>query len=152
MKALALIALLAGSTVIRANAQAPAALDVTPDQMRLGNATRIAKALLRLAKRKQGRIAVTGSDYVAKLTPYFGNASVFTAPGEPAGTVSYQFNTALAGTEVKSLANPAQTVLVYCGRNGKLDFRFGGRALVGCADGEGRYVSKQDAAKLIWKP
>ncbi|MBB6048852.1 hypothetical protein [Armatimonas rosea] len=132
--------------------QRPADLNVTPEQIRVGNLTRICGAAKRLALKNGGRFQVTPANVVEKLSRYLGNPTVFTAPGDTPGTVSYQLNAAMVNANLTTLKNPAKTVLFYIGKNNTLDFKFGGKAAVGCADGQGRYVTKAEAASLVWKP
>ena len=47
---------------------------------------------------------------------------------------------------------PAETVMIYEGKNGKLDFRHNGRATVGFADGHVKLTDAEGAKKLRWKP
>jgi prepilin-type processing-associated H-X9-DG protein len=90
--------------------------------------------------------------YKKSLMPYIKNASIFTCPSDKAGATSYSFNDNLAGVKLAKVKSPAETVMIYEGKNGKLDFRHQGRAAVGFADGHAKLVDAAAAKKLRWMP
>lgn len=94
-----------------------------------------------------------GSGTWAKsIMPYIKNKAVFTCPLDKSGAASYSFNAELTGKNSAVIADPAKTVLLYEGKNKKLDFRHDGRATVGFADGHVKLVKKEEAKDLKWKP
>ena len=91
-----------------------------------------------------------GSDVHKALLPYSRNKGLWNCPetGKPA----YTFNAKLLGVAATTITRPAQTVMLYEGKNGKLDFRHNGSASVCFTDGHARLVDKTAAAKTRWKP
>jgi prepilin-type processing-associated H-X9-DG protein len=84
--------------------------------------------------------------------PYIKNESIFKCPSDASGAVSYSFNANLAGVKLAKVSAPAETVMIYEGKNGKLDFRHEGKAAVGFADGHAKLVNAEGAKKLHWRP
>lgn len=78
-----------------------------------------------------------------KLMADFGMAKA----GEP-----YALNENLVGLKQLDIAKPSQTVLLYEGRDAKLDFRHDGKANVAFCDGHVVAVGPEEAKKLIWNP
>lgn len=70
----------------------------------------------------------------------------------PQAYESYAFNTNLNGAELKDIKAPADTVLLYEGREGKLSFRHDGKANVAFVDGHVMAITAEDAKELIWNP
>ena len=101
-----------------------------------------------------GKYDLTPETLVAKLQPYLTLESkdIFTAPGDAPGTQSYSINPNLAGRTLEKNEGSAKLVAIYLGRDGKLDFRFDGKAVVGFADGHVALVDKMQAGNLRWKP
>lgn len=91
----------------------------------------------------------------ADVLPYLAKADrdAFTAPGDPPGTVSFSMNPYLAGRHGDTdVEEPHRTVLIYLGKDKKLDFRYHGKAAVAFVDGSARLVAAEQAASLRWKP
>jgi prepilin-type processing-associated H-X9-DG protein len=65
---------------------------------------------------------------------------------------SYAFNAALENLRLDQIPEPAATVLLYEGKEGKLDFRHDGKANVAFADGHVETIGPDDVKKLIWTP
>ena len=90
--------------------------------------------------------------YNKLIAPFVKNDAVFTCPQDAKGTVSYTFNANMQGATLASVSAPAQTVLLYEGRNMQLTYRHNGRAAVGFVDGHVRLVSPEGAKNLFWYP
>lgn len=91
--------------------------------------------------------------YQKSLLPYVKNETLlFKCPADKSGNASYAFNAYLAGVALAKIRTPATMVLIYEGANGKLNFRHGGRAAVGFADGHAKLVNAVGAKQLRWKP
>jgi len=90
--------------------------------------------------------------YKKSLMPYIKNEAIFKCPSDSSGAISYSFNANLAGVKMAKVHAPAQTVMIYEGKNGKLDFRHEGKAAVGLADGHAKLVDAAEAKKLRWTP
>jgi prepilin-type processing-associated H-X9-DG protein len=116
----------------------------------LSNVKQLCTAALMLSQDYDEVYKLNASTFTKSLTPYVRNASVFTCPA--AAGAAYSFNGNLAGVRAVKIHAPAQTVMIYEGKNGKLDFRHNGRASVGFADGHAKWVNAQDAKNLRWKP
>jgi len=74
------------------------------------------------------------------------------ADGNNPDNESYAFNENLENAELDKLKVPANTVLIYEGKGGKLDFRHDGRAAVCFADGRVELISEEQAKTLLWAP
>ncbi|HWD40525.1 MAG TPA: hypothetical protein VG944_16875 [Fimbriimonas sp.] len=122
------------------------------DALCLSNVKQLDLAVIMFSNDFDDKLAMTSVNWKSKISPYVRNASLFTCARDPKGTVSYSFNAKLAGKAMAGISRPAETVLVYEGKNGHLDFRHGGRAAVGFADGHAKLLSKEQAKKLSWKP
>jgi len=86
-------------------------------------------------------------DFREKLKPYMKNDDAFNSPltGRP-----YAMNPGLAHSTLAQLAEPANTVLFFDGRNGRLNFSADGTAAILFADGHVKYVTPAEAANLTW--
>jgi len=67
-------------------------------------------------------------------------------------TVSYAVNENLNGVARKAVKDSANTVAVYEGKNGHLNFRHEGHACVAFVDGSIKLLSMDEAKSLRWKP
>jgi len=90
------------------------------------------------------------ASFVDQVYPYIKNHDVFTCPLDPVGTVTYTFNSGVAGVPLSAITAPAKTVMLYEGKAGKLDYRHVGKAVVGFMDGHVKQIGPDEAAGLIW--
>jgi prepilin-type processing-associated H-X9-DG protein len=118
----------------------------------LKNAKQLALGIMMFCADNNDKIQMSAGDWAKKIQPYVKDMKIFTCPDDRSGESSYSFNGALTGKSQASIVELANTVLVYEGKNGQLDFRHGGRAVVALADGHAKLVSKDEATKLLWKP
>lgn len=88
--------------------------------------------------------------WVQKIEPYHRNDSILACPLDSVGTITYSINTAVAGKSLMKVSKPAETVLLYEGRNGKLSFRHNGKAMIAFADGHCKMVDTKQATRLVW--
>lgn len=65
---------------------------------------------------------------------------------------SYAFNVTLEGLKAADIPDLMNTVLIYEGKDGKLDFRHDGKANVAFGDGRVMSVSEEEAKDLVWNP
>ncbi|HEY0076457.1 MAG TPA: H-X9-DG-CTERM domain-containing protein [Abditibacteriaceae bacterium] len=65
---------------------------------------------------------------------------------------SYAFNINLEGLKAADIPNLMNTVLIYEGKDGKLEFHHDGKANIAFADGHVESVGPDDVPKLIWNP
>lgn len=115
----------------------------------LTNAKQIAAAILMYVKANKG-VTPKGPDYMEALSSYNKKPEIFQCPLDPKGTVSYTLNSSVAGIAVNSVLLPSNTVLIYEGTGGKLNFRHSGRAVVGFVDGHSSLVDASKATTLVW--
>ena len=118
----------------------------------LSNMKQICLGAMMLAQDYDEKFKLKAEAYKKSLMPYVKREDIFKCPADSGSGASYSFNASLAGVSLARIAAPAQTVLLYEGKNGKLDFRHDGKAAVGFADGHAKLVSAEDAKKLRWKP
>src|SRR5579871_4377136 len=138
-----------------------AAFAVNPGpMMKIANAS--AKATLCLSNVKQlglGCLLYTndhddkfipkGQDTHKALAPYLKNRDLWICPAT--GKVGYSVNAQLLGKSMQKVAKPTETIAIYEGANGKLEFRHEGRAAICFVDGHAKLVNKAEAAKLRFK-
>lgn len=123
-----------------------------------GRPAREARANLCIANVKQVALAIMlcNADHEDKffkgslrgsVSAYLKRPEALNCPGthQP-----YMFNRKLAGVALTSIVNPAQTIMIYEGTEGKLRFDHDGRTVIGFADGHVKMMSKDQAAKAIW--
>ena len=118
----------------------------------LSNMKQICLGALMLSQDSDEKFKLKAETYTKSLKPYVKNESLFECPADTGSGISYAFNGNLAGVSLAKIQAPAQTVLIYEGKNGKLDFRHDGKATVGFADGHAKLVNAEGAKKLRWKP
>lgn len=118
----------------------------------LSNIKQIGLALMMFLTDNDDKFLVTEANWKTKSEPYIKNMDMYRCPLEPAGSSSYSFNSKLVGKNAAAIQQPAETVMIYEGKGGKLDFRHEGRAVVCFADGHAKLVNEADAAKLRWSP
>jgi len=93
--------------------------------------------------------------FAQAVMPYVKSMQIFRCPADSdkgKDLTSYSFNENLEGVSQNQLMNPAEIVLIYEGKDGKLEFRHGGKTTIGFADGHVKLVSEAEAKKLLWKP
>lgn len=120
--------------------------------MSLSKVKQLGTAVLMFSGDNHDRIAFTAAGARRALRPYLKSEELWTAPDDPKGTMSYHFNPAMLGRSLSAVAAPAETVLLYEGKDGKLNFRYRGRAAVCFADGHAKLINRATATRLRWKP
>lgn len=116
----------------------------------LSNLKQIALAAHMFMADHDDKLKLTGANLKTKLTPYLKNNMLWTCPLHESGANSYSINGNIAGRSILTVDRPAETVMFYEGKNGALDFRHAGSAIVAFVDGHVRAIKKEDAKKLIW--
>lgn len=77
----------------------------------------------------------------------------FHCPADKSGAVTYSINENLEGFDMKKATKATfKTVFLYEGKNGRLEFRHHGHAVVQFYDSQVRFVSREEAKNLRWKP
>jgi len=115
----------------------------------LANAKQVTAAILLYVKANKG-VTPKDADYRTALSPYNKKPEIFQCPLDPKDTLSYTLNSNLAGTALNTILLPSNTVLIYEGTGGKLNFRHNGHAVVGFADGHCTMVDASKASTLSW--
>jgi beta-lactamase regulating signal transducer with metallopeptidase domain len=118
----------------------------------LSNLKQVALGLIMFAQDHNESFALRAATYKAQAMPYIKSEMVFHCPSDKPGAVSYSFNANLQGVPLSNISNISETVLVYEGKNGQLDFHHDGMAVVGFGDGHVQLVSPEKARTLRWKP
>jgi prepilin-type processing-associated H-X9-DG protein len=93
--------------------------------------------------------------WVQAVLPYVKNLQLFHCPDDRnkgEGVTSYSFNENLQGVGLNNLARPSEIVMLYEGKDVKLEFRHDVRATVGFADGHVKLINEEQAKALIWQP
>lgn len=148
----------------------PEVLTVMRDQARsvacLSNMKQLALAMIMMAQDHDDKFAFakmqkehSRNKNAAKWTPlqkaihyYVKSPAIFHCNADAENAVSYSFNQALDNIAQGKIAKPAETVLLYEGKGGQLDFKHDGRASVAFADGSAARVTAAEAKTLRWKP
>lgn len=118
----------------------------------LSNVKQVSLGLMMFLQDYDEKFALKPVNYKAKIMPYVKNEGIFHCPDDKSGAVSYSFNVNLQGIALAKIKSPAETVMVYEGKGGKLEYRHNGSACVGFADGHAKMVNQTGAKKLRWIP
>lgn len=116
----------------------------------LSNVKQIVTGFLMFANDHDDKLPTAAASSQQAVAPYLRNADLWKCP--QTNRPAYAMNDKLAGHSLASIKLPAQTVMVYEGSNGKLDFRHDGAAAVGFCDGHAKMISRAGLAALRWKP
>ena len=109
----------------------------------------VGNAFLRFVQNNGDRFPLQPFQLREKALPYYPALDAFLRPSS--GQKSVSFNTKLAGRAL-SKSQKSQTVMLYEGANGKLDFGSDGRAAVVMVAGNVRFVDEKRAKMLHWSP
>lgn len=100
----------------------------------------------------------TNATWIESLKPYFvaTNRNILICPDDESPhkqfETSYSFNNNLTNLSFESINDPAKTIMLYEGKDGKLNFRHDGKTNVAFADGHVKAVDAKEAQSLFWKP
>lgn len=87
------------------------------------------------------------------LMPYIKNENLFHPEGVPYDKESsFSFNAKLSGKKATTVKDPAKTVLIYLGKNGKFTFNKEGKTVVSFTDSSTKWLTKNDVKTLNWNP
>ncbi len=117
----------------------------------LSNAKRIALGVIMYAGDCDDRYPLA-TNTIDGIMPYLKNRDLFTSPGDPKGSVSYSFNEKVLGTSAVAVTSPATTVLLYEGKDHKLNFAHDGKAAVAFCDGHAKLYTEEESKTLNWDP
>lgn len=98
------------------------------------------------------KFALKAATYQQALLPYTRSEQLFHCPEDKSGAISYSFNVKLENFPAANIADAAQTVMIYEGKDGQLEFRHNNRAGVCFADGHCQLVTPEAAKTLRWQP
>ncbi len=104
-----------------------------------------------------------GPEWVNEIMPYIKNEAVFVCPAQPDLTVGYAFNEALLGALLGDIPMPAETIILFdsdlgdeapVGGSEALpeEGRHNGGVNVGFADGHVKWMSLEEARRLLEQP
>ncbi|MEP6754064.1 MAG: hypothetical protein ABJA67_01080, partial [Chthonomonadales bacterium] len=130
----------------------PITMDNAKETQCHGNMMQICIALLEFAQDHNEKFDLTAANYVGKIKPYIKDNKIFHCPSVTGKDVPYAFNKNLNSIFLAQVESPSTTVMVYEGKDGKLDFRHSGKSYVGFIDGRTKLIDAAGAAKLRWKP
>lgn len=119
----------------------------------LSNIKQLALGVMMYLADNDDKFSMNSSKLKATLNPYTKNDRLWFCPATDRTKVAYSINPNLLNKRADQLTDPANTVLLYEGSKGQLDFRHtGGMAAVAFADGHAKMITAEAAKKLRWKP
>jgi prepilin-type processing-associated H-X9-DG protein len=118
----------------------------------LSNMRQIGLGCLMFLQDHEEKFALNAETYKKSVMPYIKNEQIFHCPLDKPGVVSYAFNSSLAGVALGKIQAPAQTIMLYEGKDGKLLFRHAGKAGVVFVDGHAKMMTQEQVKSLRWKP
>jgi prepilin-type processing-associated H-X9-DG protein len=118
----------------------------------LSNVKQIALGTLMYVQDYDEILPRRGTSYKKLIMPYIKNEQIFTCPSDKPGTQSYTLNEQLLGVAETRIGKPAETVLIYEGKQGQLDFKHDGKASVAFADGHAKLIDATAAKAMRWAP
>jgi hypothetical protein len=83
------------------------------------------------------------------IMPYAKTEQIFGIPGT---NDEFTFNDALSGHSIAEFHDLPNTIMLYDGRGGALNYRYNGKAAVGLMDGHSELVDPERARTLTWDP
>jgi prepilin-type processing-associated H-X9-DG protein len=116
------------------------------------NQKMLALGAMQFAQDWDDKFTFKADKYPEALRPYLRNDQILHCPDDRSGALSYTFNKNLENLLLARIAQPAQTVMFYEGKNGQLEFRHDNRASVCFADGHVELVTPERAKTLKWTP
>lgn len=116
----------------------------------LSNMRQVVLGLVMYAQDHNEHLPPKVSEYTDLIHPYLKNKLLYTCPLDAKGIFSYKFNSNLQGAALDRIPAPAQTVILYEGKEGKFEYRHSGKTIVGFADGHAKALSPDETKGLIW--
>jgi len=118
----------------------------------LENVKKIATGIIFYLTSHKGLYPASFSSIQEDLNPFMKSPGAWKCPADMAGGSSYSLNDHLKGLSEPTINHPADVVMVYEGKDGKLDFRHDGKAAIAFDDGHVVLVGKAAAKTLKWTP
>jgi prepilin-type processing-associated H-X9-DG protein len=118
----------------------------------LSNIKQLGVAVMIYLADHDDKYTMSASKLRSALDPYTKNEHLWFCPSGSKTVPAYSINTRLIGKSAEQIKDPANTVMLYEGSKGKLDFRHDGTAAVTFADSHAKMIKAADAKYLNWKP
>ena len=138
------------TTLVATMAAPKPALEVAQAKTCLANAKQIATGVMMYVQDYDEIFPPKKGAYSEAIQPYVKNRKIFTCPMDPKGTITYTFNANVLQAPLASIVDPSKTVMLYEGKNMKLDFRHDGKAVVAYLDGHAKLIGPEEAKSLFW--
>jgi hypothetical protein len=116
------------------------------------NLKQLATAVLVFMQDNDDKFPAKAAAFVTTVWPYVKTDDIFHCPAVDGKVVTYSMNPQLQGKRMTAVRKPELTVLLYEGKNGTLNFRHNGRAMVAMANGKVIQVNATEAKRLRWAP
>lgn len=143
---------LAGAAILCAATGVPAGPAIDPDAKAcLSHTTSICLAAI-MYSMDNGKAWPPAAGFRRAILPYLRDPRSFVCPARPAAGEGITFNAALSRIKTARLKFPGQTVLTYESLDRRPVYPHGRRAAIGFADGHTRLLTREEAARCIWKP
>lgn len=116
------------------------------------NVKQVLLGALQLTQDYDEKFAFTAANFREKVMPYVKNEALFLAPAlDEEKAFAYAINPTLPGKSIAQIDEAAQTVAIYeATADGKVLYRFDGKAVVGFVDGHVALVGPEQAEKMVW--
>jgi hypothetical protein len=117
----------------------------------LSNAKQLALGMIMYMGDNDDKFPKSAAKVHDAILPYTKNRTLWFCPDHP-DMVAFTFNSQLLGKTSAQVEKPADTVMIYQGKDGKLDFADDGLCVIAFTDGHCKRFRKEQAATLRWKP
>lgn len=118
----------------------------------LSNIKQLGIAVMMYLADHEDKFTMNPSKLKATLYPYTKNDRIWTCPLTPKARAAYSLNAKLLKKNHFDIEEIHNTVMVYEGSKGQLDFKHAGYAAVAFADGSAKMVNAETAKRLRWNP
>ncbi len=117
----------------------------------LFNLTKLGEAVKMYTEDQDGKLPASQSEFRTALTPYLRSIDQFHCPLDAKGAISYSMNANLYQRKMAEIHSPAETVLMYEGTGGLVEYRHGRMACVCFADGHVKMMTPEQMKSAIRK-
>jgi prepilin-type processing-associated H-X9-DG protein len=118
----------------------------------LSNAKQLGLGVLMYVQDYDERFPRKSDSFKSPILPYVKNEDIFRCVLDAKGVLSYRFNLRLANLSLAAIERPADTILLYEGKNEKPEYRHNGRAAIVLADGHAKLMTPAEVARCTWYP
>ena len=124
----------------------------TADIKSLSNVRQIALGALMYMQDYDETYPLSAQKFPDLIYPYVKDKSVFRSPlAEEGERISYSMNPKLQNKSAAAVKNPAKTILIYEGKDGKPLFRYDGRTVLAFADGHAKLMTQEEMKGSTWE-